>query len=164
MRERSPNTGKAQERLDIYKMAVEMADRVSQRRQSANSFYLSINSILVAGSAYLGAASPAALNLLVVAVAGIAICMLWLRNIWSYKTLNDAKFKVIHDLETRLPEKPYAAEWAELDPDGDGQRHVPFHKVERIVPWVFVAVYVVQSVLLIPWLRLVSALTKMVAC
>ncbi len=34
--------------LEIYGRVVEMADRVSQRRQSANSFFLSLNSALVA--------------------------------------------------------------------------------------------------------------------
>ena len=29
--------------LEIYMMLVEMADRVSERRQSANAFYLSVN-------------------------------------------------------------------------------------------------------------------------
>ncbi len=34
--------------LDIYKLYVEMADRISQRRQSANSFFLTLNSVIVA--------------------------------------------------------------------------------------------------------------------
>ncbi|RDD97660.1 hypothetical protein DTW92_07525 [Paracoccus pantotrophus] len=37
--------------LEIYKMLVEMADRVSQRRQSANSFYLTVNTAIIGGAA-----------------------------------------------------------------------------------------------------------------
>lgn len=33
--------------LDIYKMYVGLADKISERRQSANSFFLSINTAIV---------------------------------------------------------------------------------------------------------------------
>lgn len=146
------------ERLEIYKLLVEMADRVSQRRQAANSFYLSVNTLLVGGSAYLGTLQPNARNIVVIAVAGIAICALWLRNIWSYKTLNDAKFAVIHEVEENLVAKPFHDEWAKLNPKGDGKRHTPFHKVESVVPWIFIGVYVVQVLAAMPWERIGSAL------
>ena len=34
--------------LEQYKLYVEMADRISSRRQNANSFFLSINTAIVA--------------------------------------------------------------------------------------------------------------------
>ena len=142
------------ERLEIYKLLVEMADRVSQRRQAANSFYLSVNTLLVGGSAYLGTIQPSLLNVLVISVAGIAICALWVMNIVSYKTLNEAKFGVINDVETRLIEQPFHEEWKRLDPDQDGIRHKPFHKVEGLIPWIFMAVYAVQAVATMPLARL----------
>ena len=150
-----PETDRAKaERLEIYKLLVEMSDRVSQRRQSANSFYLSVNTLLVGGSAYLGTLQPRPLNVIVISVAGIAICAVWVINILSYKTLNQAKFKVINDLEQRLVEQPFHQEWGHLDPDLDGERHRPFHQVERVVPWVFMAVYLVQSLAVVPWNKL----------
>lgn len=135
-----------------------MADRVSQRRQAANSFYLSVNTLLIGGSAYLGTLQPGAWNVIVISVAGLAISFLWIMNIISYKTLNGAKFEVITDLEKRLPIQPFADEWTRLDPDGDGKRHRPFHKVEVIVPWVFIAVYITQALTTVPWRRAASAL------
>lgn len=142
------------ERLEIYKLLVEMADRVSQRRQGANSFYLSVNTLLVGGSAYLGTLQPSARSIIVVSIAGIAICALWIRNIKSYKTLNDAKFEVINDIETRLVERPFHLEWSKLDPDADGKRHMPFHRVEGVVPWVFIVVYAIQLGTLVPRLSI----------
>ena len=38
--------------LDQYKLYVEMADRISSRRLTANSFFLSLNSILIAFLSY----------------------------------------------------------------------------------------------------------------
>jgi hypothetical protein len=141
----------ADSRLEIYKLLVEMADRVSQRRQTANSFYLSVNTLLVGGSAYLGTLQPRGLNIVTISIAGVAICALWAMNIISYKTLNEAKFSVITDIESRLSEKPFTDEWAHLDMDGDGKRHRPFHKVEGVVPWIFMAVYTAQVASLLPW-------------
>jgi hypothetical protein len=146
------------ERLEIYKMLVEMADRVSQRRQSANNFYLSVNTALVGGSAYLRTLEPNDFTVVVLSIAGMAICTLWSRNILSYKTLNEAKFAVINDIEDKLAEQPFLDEWRKLDPDGDGKRHKPFHKVEGAVPWVFAAVYLTQAASLIPWARVFQAI------
>lgn len=142
------------ERLELYKLLVEMADRVSQRRQAANSFYLSVNTLLVGSSAYLGAIESDAMDIPVMPIAGMAICALWIMNITSYKTLNEAKFFVINAIEEKFVERPFHDEWKKLDPDQDGKRHRPFHKVEGVVPWVFIAVYLVQASKLIPWRQL----------
>lgn len=40
--------------LDQYKLYVEMADRISQRRTTANSYFLSVNSAILAFAGYLG--------------------------------------------------------------------------------------------------------------
>ena len=142
------------ERLELYNLLVEMADRVSQRRQAANSFYLSVNTLLVGSSAYLGVIEPDAMGIPVMPIAGMAISALWIMNITSYKTLNEAKFFVINAIEEKLVEQPFHDEWKKLDPDQDGKRHRPFHKVEGVVPWVFIAVYLIQASMLIPWRQL----------
>ncbi|WP_313800989.1 hypothetical protein [Sphingobium sp.] len=139
------------ERLEQYKLMVEMADRVSQRRQAANSFYLSINTILVGGSAYFGGGSPPLKTALLVSLAGVLVCRYWSRSILSYKTLNTAKFAVINDIELHLTERPFTDEWAKLDPDGDGKKHNSFYETEKFVPRVFVGVYVFQAATAIPW-------------
>lgn len=134
------------DRLQVYLMLVEMADRVSQRRQSANAFYLSINSGLVGGFAYLAQGDLPKMSAAAIAVAGVAICFLWVRSVLSYRTLNEAKFKVIQGLETNLPVAPFTDEWKLLDVDGDGRRHIPFFAVEVKVPWVFALVHFLQLV------------------
>lgn len=144
--------------VDIYKVLVDMADKVSQRRQAANSFYLSVNTAIIGASAYISTRSDWT-STDVISVAGIAISVLWARNIVSYRTLNAAKFKVINQIEEALPIAPYTAEWEYLDPDKDGIRHKPFHEVEIIVPWVFALVHLVQAVRATPWRWLASMLT-----
>ena len=144
--------------LEIYKMLVEMADRVSQRRQSANSFYLTVNTAIIGGAAYLSKSTFGHLGTWAVSAAGIAICVLWIRAVVSYKSLNAAKFEVITALEDRLPVTPYKDEWAILDVDGDGKRHKPFHKTEVLVPMVFMCVHGAQLLAGVPWQALISCL------
>lgn len=153
-----PSAVAQNERLEIYKLLVEMADRVSQRRQSANSFYLSVNTLLVGGSVYLATLNPSVWNRFVISAAGMAICALWVMNIASYKTLNSAKFNVITEVEKCLVIQPFSDEWVHLDPEEDGKRHRPFHQVERIVPGVFIAIYAFGILAAVPWQRLGAAL------
>jgi hypothetical protein len=134
----------------MFKLLVEMADRVSQRRQANNNFYLSVNTAIVGASAYLTASLGARHPAIVISIAGIIICIAWAWSIQSYKTLNGAKFAVIQDLEKLLPYQPFTDEWQHLT-GGARSRHTPFHKVEVAVPWVFGIVHTAQLLAQIPW-------------
>ena len=126
-----------------------MADRVSQRRQSANSFYLTVNTAIIGATAYV-AREPEEANTWAISLAGIAICVLWIRAVLSYKSLNSAKFAVITELEQQLPVSAYSDEWQFLK-GVDGSRHTPFHKIEVLVPFVFIFVHLVQFAIELPW-------------
>jgi hypothetical protein len=145
------------QRLEIYKLLVEMADRVSQRRQAANNFYLSANTLLVGGTAILDRIGLRNWNVIVVALAGLAICALWIRSIGSYASLNEGKFAVITEIEADLAVQPFSREWAVLHPpenapvDVKNKRHLPFHKVEVWIPWVFIVLYGIQIAANVPW-------------
>ena len=139
------------ERLELYKTMVEMADRISQRRQAANSFYLSINTLLIGGSALTGTFATSLKQAVLISVVGLLVCKYWNRSILSYKTLNTAKFGVINDIETRLIEQPFTKEWSALDPDGDGKKHNSFYETEKLVPRLFVGLYLFQIALAVPW-------------
>lgn len=103
--------------LDQYKLYVEMADRISQRRATANTYFLSLNSAILAFVGYLSVKETGEYNWML-ACGGIALCILWRRLIVSYTNLNTAKFKVIHNIEKRLPISPYEAEWIAM---GEGK-------------------------------------------
>lgn len=149
--EKASSPEHVEQKLEIYKLLIEMADKVSERRQAANNFYLSINTLLLGGATYLGVSAPSDYHGWTVAVAGVMICWSWSRSIHSYRTLNDAKFKVINDLELSFSCSPFTDEWRHLDPDGDGKKHRPFSTVEKAVPRIFIVVYVFQALLMIDW-------------
>jgi hypothetical protein len=137
--------------FEIYKIAVEMADRISARRGLANSFFLTIS------TAVLGILGTHNVRWYL-AVAGIIVCISWWALLKSYRDLNRAKFEIILTMEDRLPARLYGDEWARLRKEQ--MRFTPrltalrpwlaqyreLGVVERIVPWVFVLVYLADIV------------------
>jgi hypothetical protein len=109
-----------QQLFDQYKLAVEMADRVSARRMQANTFFLAVNTGLI---------------------AVLVLCYGWWRIVGSYRQLSSGKHAVILEIETLLPAAPYAAEWAVLGEGRDPRRYLPLTRVETWVPRLFALLY-----------------------
>ncbi len=142
-----------------YKLYVEMMDKVSERRIGANTLFLSTNTGLV--TLYVAAIalladlniinSTSVLNLLtiVVGICGIALCAFWNALINSYRDLNTGKFAVIHELEERLPSRPYRAEWIGMGEGVKRTGYIPFTHIERWIPLVFMAIYAVVMITLV---------------
>ena len=126
--------------LDQYKLYVEMADRVSARRQTANSYFLSINTALLGFAGYV-TTKGADDQVWMLGVVGIVLSYLWYRIIVSYRDLSSAKFKVVHEIEKRLPISPYDAEWEAMGRGKDPSLYRPLTHVEKGVPWVFLALH-----------------------
>ena len=132
--------------FEIYKIAVEMADRISARRGLANSFFLTINTTVLG---LLGTHVTS----WYLSVAGIVLCVSWWALLKSYRDLNRAKFEIILAMEKNLPAAMYADEWARLRKDRVRfglspaalrpwlAQYRELGIVERTVPWVFVLVY-----------------------
>jgi len=127
--------------LEQYKLYVESADKVSSRRDSANHFYLTLNSALFAISGYLSLLNKQSYIFLIIPLIGIVISFYWLKTITSYKNLNNGKFNVIHKLEKNLPAKLFDYEW-EVIGRGKTKDYIPITVVERGVPKVFMTMYV----------------------
>lgn len=138
--------------FEQYKLYVELMDRVSSRRQIANTFFLTANTtILTVLSVILSISNKDIDNLLWLLFAcatGILFCLVWNRLINSYRELNTGKFQVIHLLEQQMPARMFEAEWEFLH-QGDGTKYLPFTLVERLVPFVFIVFYLALFVMLI---------------
>lgn len=138
--------------LELYKLAVEMADRISARRALANTFFLTVNTGLVA---LLGGRSLR----WYVAAAGIVFALAWWGLLQSYRKINWAKFQVINSIEPRLPFQPFSDEWHHLENTRAPRKLWPFRDlrawlkgyhdlgtVERIVPLAFAAIYSLELI------------------
>jgi hypothetical protein len=136
--------------LDQYKIYVEMADRISQRRATANSYFLTVNSAILAFVGYLTTKDLSS-ELWLISIAGLALCILWERLISSYRDLNTAKFKVIHKIEKRLPISPYEAEWVAMGEGKNPELYRPISHIERGVPFLFMILHVIVFVRTFHW-------------
>jgi hypothetical protein len=140
--------------LDQYKLATEMADRVSSRRGTANGFYFTVSSALLATSE--------SLSLAIASGAGLALTAGWWLQLRSYRNLNAAKWEVINGLERRLPAQPFTDEWTILKRDPVDRaaveskwlnralqplaRYTELSVVEQIVPLVFFGLFLTSLV------------------
>jgi hypothetical protein len=133
--------------FEQYKLYVESMDKVSDRRHNVNTFFLSLNSILVTGlTIFLSQAKGPETNrawILIAVAVGIASCVNWRQLLWSYGRLNQGKFIIIHHVERKLPARLYDAEWDVLRP---GEFYKPFTQTEVNVPLAFIGMYLLIAV------------------
>lgn len=152
------------ERFELYKLAVEMADRVSARRTGANNFFLALHAAFASILTFFGfqASGPAGdgsmstpadhLGIVVIAIVGVLLCGAWFLGLRSYRDLNTAKFKVINALEPDLPVQLFSQEWQYLKDDaiqGWRGRYREQGTVEQVVPVLFGIVYVIAATLVV---------------
>ena len=139
-------------RLELYKLAVEMADRVSARRAVANGFFLTINTGLVA---LVGGKDLR----WYVAAAGMVFSATWWLLLKSYRKLNAAKFAVITAMEVDFARQLFAEEYRHYKGEASAQegrqsrrtrlslwasKYRELGEVERVVPAVFAAIYLIE--------------------
>lgn len=132
--------------FEQYKLYVESAERVSERRLSANNYLLTVNASLVTLYGILGASPVKSYWTTLLPLAGILVSLTWYRIIISYRDLNSVKFMVIHELEQHLPAALYQYEWQKLEA-GHGKVYHPLTHLERWVPIVFMALYGLLGIL-----------------
>ncbi|WP_106240280.1 RipA family octameric membrane protein [Nonomuraea fuscirosea] len=136
--------------VELYKLAVEMADRVSARRATANSYFLTAETTLVSVSGLIGAYGPEDdwwANV-AISIAGLVLSVSWWMLLGSYRRLSSAKFAVINSIEESLPVHPFMDEWNILHSSSGSQskkrpRYLRLGVVERIVPGVYGAIFVI---------------------
>ncbi|MBU1229570.1 MAG: hypothetical protein KKA55_01935 [Proteobacteria bacterium] len=144
--------------FEQYKLYVEMADRVSQRRITSNQFYSTALSGMFAAlslSASQNLCSQDRLAILTLAaLLGLIVCAIWWFNIFSAKQLNSAKWKVVHELEKKLPVSPWDIEWDKLERGNNWKVYVKHTTVERFIPAAVSVPYVLLLIYCIRHLNL----------
>ena len=131
--------------LEQYKLYVESADRVSERRASANNYLLTVNAFLITLYGLAGSFGGNRAWQVVVPVAGVLVCITWLVLIRSYRNLNTAKFKVVHELEEQLPAAMFDREWEHAQ-RGVGTTYKPLTHIEQYIPFAFAFLYIVLAI------------------
>ena len=151
--------------LEQYKTYIQSIENISDRRQKSNEFFVGLNTGLVTLLGFLASETffdNTGIVVSVSALAGITFCYLWYRMVRSYQGLNSGKFEVVHTIEKRLPLALYDTEWEALGRGEDHKKYWPFTHIEKIVPWIFVAIYSVIILAKIPWNSVVGWLCNLI--
>lgn len=126
--------------LEEYKLYVEMADKISQRRMDTNNFFVSANTLLIAVITFLNSWGKE--TSIITSIVGIVLSISWYFLLQSYRKLNSGKFLVIHKIEQLLPISMYDIEWNTLGRGKDHKKYWSISHLEKVLPIVFLIIYV----------------------
>ena len=121
--------------LAQWQTCVEMANEVSDRRDTTNNLFATLNLGIIATISIIWDVKT-----FLLAVAGIVICSFWIVFINNYKALNKAKFEVILKLEKELPIKPFDDEWNFVK---NNKKYIESTKLEKVFPVIFMILYII---------------------
>ncbi|HXG13567.1 MAG TPA: hypothetical protein VNK25_00345 [Candidatus Nitrosotenuis sp.] len=143
---------KDEERLfEQYKVYLEMIDSLNERRATANSFFLSISTgLLTALGVLFNLGTTLTTNsgwVIVGSISGILFSYTWLRTVKSYRQLSSGKWKIVTEIEKRLPLSLHGTEWKILGEGKNKSLYKPLTDVEKVVPLIFLGIFVVLIII-----------------
>jgi len=139
--------------MEQYKMFVQTSEDLVSRKQTVNTFYVTLNSILLGAIVSIVCAvgdimTVAGDNFVIYIIAaflsviGVVICCSWMTLLTSYSDLNASKMAIINCIEERLALKLFDTEWALLTRRIGNKKYRSFTVKELAVAKIFVALYV----------------------
>lgn len=132
--------------FEQYKIFVESAEKVSDKRMSANNYFLTVNTALISLIGLIFTSKVLFLGssaIKLISTLGLIICTIWFFIVLSYKQLNSGKYSLIHKIEKRLPLQLYNDEWNLLGKGKDLKKYIPFSHIEMLMPIVFFIFYLI---------------------
>lgn len=128
--------------FEQYRILVNSAQKISDRRTAANNYLLTVNSSLVTLFGLAASLKCPRPIFAVIPAAGLLVSIAWWILIASYRRLNSAKFDVIHEFEDLLPAAVFRYEWSIAT-----EKH--YKPLSHIEAWVPVAFSLLQIALFI---------------
>ena len=138
--------------LKQYEMFVETSEELVKRKQTVNSFYITLNSLIVSvilaaftlsgeitilGSSLL----PATVIACLASAVGGIVCYSWCSILQSYADLNGSKMKIISYIETHLAYNLYDTEWQLVSKKMGNKKYKSFSVKEKFIAKLFAALY-----------------------
>ena len=118
--------------LEQWKTCVEMANANTEKRNTANNVFITINSAILAVVTF-----SLDYKSILLSIIGVVICILWMKTIKSYTQLSRVKYDIINEMEKYLPMQPHIYEWQKLQKD----KYVGLTKIEKLLPIVFIILF-----------------------
>ncbi len=132
--------------LEQYRIYLHIFNSTHDRNNKSNDFFLGLNTAIIGVLGYIetkGVSTYDSVIFIFAPFVGIAICYAWYQIISSYRKLNRAKFKMIHEVESKLPISFFEKEWELLGKGKDRKKYYPLSLIERKIPIIFIILYIV---------------------
>lgn len=148
--------------LEQYRIYLHIFNNTSDRRQKSNEFFLGLNAAIIGIIGYVETKTlpHASVVFILIPLVGIGICYSWYMMINSYKQLNRAKFKIIHSVEKKLPLSLFETEWNILGRGKDKRKYYPLSQIEKNIPIMFIALYIVLFLVSLPLDEILTTVIK----
>ena len=139
--------------FEQYKIYLHNIDSLENRRKTNHSFFLSINTGLIAALGILTQIGLSGSNnsfwLVGGTIAGILFAYSWFRTIRSYIILGTVKWNIVLEIEKILPLKIHEVEWKILRSKKGRSKYRKLTDVELIIPLIFIGLYALLLVIII---------------
>lgn len=144
--------------LEQYKLFVETSEALVKRKQTVNSFYVTLNSFLLGAVITVISASndlpilfgyikTSSLVSIFTSLIGFVVCFSWISLLSSYADLNSSKMKIIGWIEKNLAVNLYDTEWAVMTQKVGKRKYKSFSKKEMLVAFLFGILYILMLIL-----------------
>lgn len=138
-------------RFDLYALLVNDTGRISDRRQTMNNIFLTVNSVLFGSLAVLAQQSGLRSVFFVfvevfLSIAGIYIARQWLALSNKYQNLVKLRYETLMQIE-QLPDFPGETKMYTIE--NEHPETWGFSNIERHLPVAFMVMYVAGSVFLV---------------
>ena len=125
------------DKIEIYKICIDMADKTSERRLISNGLIITLNTGLISLNSYLSLSGvgQTAWNIVICTVC-IIINIYWVFLISTYKKINEAKFATINriEIDNKFPFKPFKEEHDLLE----SSKYFHLSTIERLIPYTLI--------------------------
>lgn len=132
--------------LEQYKLFLATAESIETRRQTLHTFFMSINSLLLAASGLIGKQAldtpRVGAGVVLLGLLGAVLSVSWLQQVKSHGHVMKSKWEIINAFEAVLPSQPFCGEWQSLQ----RRSYRSFTDIERYMPIAFIVLYALAGI------------------
>lgn len=126
--------------LEQYRIAVDMADKLNTRKESASKLFVSANAIFFA---FLASRELTIEMSVFLSLFGIFLSVIWSSLMKNHNVVHSAKYEVIEEMEEHLPYKVFDSEWKKLGKGLNKKRYRNLGTIEHQIPLLFIILYLI---------------------
>lgn len=137
--------------FEQYRIMIESTDKISDKRATANQFFLSVITFLVSIIGIVTGFGNQEMWIfggwiIFLSLTGIILTLFWYRILESYQQLNKRKFVIIHMIEKHLPLRLFDFEWKILGEGKNPKTYHPLTQLEKWVPLLFIMLFMILMI------------------